>query len=220
MAHAYYTTGDLEQGIASAYGFVEQELDLPPIANPDVITLRHTSLSVDDVRRLGSLASQASSKGDKKAIIVSASRLFHEAQNAMLKLFEEPVPGLTLILIVPSEGVILPTLRSRLTALPRAKQEGPSTAEEFLALSVEDRKKRLEKIYNRSKSDKQEEKQEARREALELVQDLTRYFYAQDEGQMKRELLGDLTFFTKTLHERSAPLKLVFEHLQVVLPMK
>jgi len=212
--HAFYVAREIEPGVSQAYAFLEGQ-GLSSKANPNVTTLRYTNLTIDDVRRLIDQASQAPVSGTQKALVIAASRLFHEAQNAMLKLFEEPVPGTTLILIVPSEGILLPTLRSRLIPLPGSdgtiKESIGST---FILLSTEERKKYLDRIYNRSKHDKQEEKQEARREALELVQGLTTALY--QRGDM--ELLRDLTLFTKTLHERSAPLKPIFEHLQLVLP--
>ena len=212
MAHAYYGTGDLEQGTKDALSFAHASLSL---GDENITVLRYTSFSVDDARSLIGVASQGS---QARAIIISTSRLFHEAQNALLKLFEEPVAGTTLILLVPSDGILLPTLRSRLTKLPQGAVASREKAKAFLALSPEDRKKALDKIYTRSKSDKQDEKQEARREALELAQNLTIHFYGQDEGQMKMLLLKDLDFFTRALHERSTPLKLVFEHLLAVLP--
>ena len=215
MAHAYYTAGSLTESVQRARSFIEETLGLPVSANPDVITLTYTNLSVEDTRRLIELASQAPAQGTQKALIIAAARLFHEAQNAMLKLFEEPFPGTTLILVIPSEGVLLPTLRSRLVALPQTGEGSTaSVADAFLLLSAEEQKKQLDKIYNRSKSDNPSEKQEARREALELVQELTRKLHAGTDT----ELLKDLSFLTKTLHERSAPLKLIFEHLVLVLP--
>ncbi len=220
--HAYYVTGDLEEGVQQSLSFVEQDLGLNPIGNPDVTVFRFPGFSVAEARRLISFEMQMPVRGEQKAIIIATSRLFHEAQNALLKLFEEPQEGTTLFLVIPSEGVLLPTLKSRLIKLPETEKHTNDRAHDFLALAGEERKKALEKIAVRSKSKEQNEKQAARQEALVLVQDLTRAVYERPvkkgDEHMKTSLLTDLTSFTEILHDRSAPLKLIFEHLLLVLP--
>lgn len=220
--HAYYVTGDLEEGIQHALSFVERELKLSTTGNPDVTIFRFPGFTVTDARRLIAYEMQMPVAGEQKAIIIATSRLFHEAQNAMLKLFEEPREGTTLFLIIPSEGVLLPTLKSRLIALPKSEEKGTERAREFLALSTDDRRTCLEKIVTRSKSEKAGEKQAARQDALILLQELVQEVYAHNvkkgDENMKTSLLTDLLSFTEVLHERSAPLKLIFEHLLLVLP--
>lgn len=227
MAHAYFITGEIEGGIASAAAFLESEHGLVALANPDVMTLRHGLLSVDDARRLRSLAELAPTKGEQKALIISASRLFHEAQNALLKLFEEPPAGTLLILVIPSEGMLLPTLRSRLLALPSSSSNEVPTisieAQEFLKSNSAEREKMMTKIVDRSKSDKDEEKQNARLSAIHLMEGLERAAYAKwnsDRGDTALRLfLDDTDHFLPILHERSAPLKLIFEHILLTLPV-
>ncbi len=220
--HAYYVTGNLEEGIKRACLFVERELKLTTSGNPDVTIFRFPGFSVTEARRLITYEMQMPVAGDQKAIIIATSRLFHEAQNAMLKLFEEPHEGTTLFLVIPSEGVLLPTLKSRLIALPESEEKGTERAREFLSLSTDERRTYLEKIVTRSKSEKAGEKQAARQDALILLQELVQVVYAskvrKGEEHMKASLLTDLISFTEILHERSAPLKLIFEHLLLVLP--
>lgn len=217
--HAYLATGDIEAGIAAARAFAADTLGLTGSDNPDLILLRHGHLSVEEARRVTALASQ-SALGDTKLIILACERLFHEAQNALLKVFEEPPQGTTLVLVVPAEGQVLPTLRSRLLPLPRAGGDA-SECHPFVAASDTERKKLVDKLLARSKSDKDEEKQAARAEAIRIVEDLTRAAHAKYRTTRDPELatlLAELNRFTPILHERSAPLKLIFEHLLLVLP--
>ncbi|MBA3789008.1 hypothetical protein H0X32_01265 [Patescibacteria group bacterium] len=226
-AHAYFLVGEIEEGIQDASAFVEGELKMSTVANPDVITIRHGLLSVDDARRLRSIAELAPIVGDKKVMIISASRLFHEAQNALLKLFEEPPAGTILILVIPSEGLLLPTLRSRLLPLPHdgSKERISNEAANFLAAEKIERQKILAKIVDRTKSDNDEEKQAARLAAIHLVEDLLRNVHTrwltEKNKTTQKELqlfLNDLNRFLPILHERSAPLKLIFEHILLTLP--
>ena len=232
---SYFVLGEIEEGIESALAYIESELGLSTIGNPDVMTLRHGLLSVDDARRLRSLAELSSTIGSQKVLIISAARLFHEAQNALLKLFEEPPEGTLLILILPSEGMLLPTLRSRLLPLPFTnkrdtkkgvrKEISKKEAQEFIDATSAEREKMLTKLLDRTKVDKDDEKQAARLSAIHLVEGLMEFAYGKWQsdvaGKKKEELklfLEDLNTFLPILHERSAPLKLIFEHLLIVMP--
>lgn len=222
--HAYVFAGNQEEGIEAALAFSERELDLPRLANPDITQFTFGLFSVADARRVGDVAMQAPLAGDRKVIILAVARLFHEAQNALLKLFEEPPADTTLILIVPAEGILLPTLRSRLISLPMCgltKSALSTEAGEFLALDPAGREKFIAKLLLRTKSDREEEKQAARLAAIGLLDGITRAAYAAQVTKESEELtllLRDLERFAPMLHDRSGPLKMIFEHLLIVLP--
>jgi hypothetical protein len=231
MSHSYFITGEREEGIANATEFIERELGLAAVGNPDVMVFRHGLFSVDDARALRARADLSPTTGDHKVLIVSTSRLFHEAQNALLKLFEEPPAGTTLILIIPAEGMLLPTLRSRLQVLPSISRSHlemlhiSDEARTFINARKPEREKITTKILDRAKSDKDDEKQAARLAAIHLAEGLTKSAYQhwqseKSESKQKelQNFLDDLNAFLPILHERSAPLKLIFEHIQLTIP--
>jgi hypothetical protein len=222
MAHAYFFAGEREAGIAAARAYGERELGLSGENSPDRIVLRHGLFSVADARRVIRLAEQAA-LGEKKLIVVACERLFHEAQNAMLKVFEEPPADTTLVLVVPSEGILLATLRSRLVALASGAHATSDATAAFLKASAVEREKLIAKLLDRAKSDKDEEKQAARGEALRLAEGLEVAAYAawqKTPSEETRLFLSDLNRFIPILHERSAPLKLIFEHLLLTTPKR
>lgn len=209
MAHAYVQEGNREAGIAAARAHLPGE----------VTVFEYGLFSVDDAREVVRFASISPAHGETKLVVIAATRIFHEAQNVLLKLFEEPPAGVSLVLIVPSLGQLLPTLRSRVQVLPNTASI--NSAAVFLAFDAEGRQKYLARILERTKADKDEEKQQARGELLELMEDITRAAYAAREKKESEELtllLKDLDTFLPILHERSAPLKLIVEHLLIVLP--
>lgn len=229
MAHAYFVAGEAEQGIARAVAFAERELGITGLSDPDLVVLRYQHFSIDEARKLADVA-VAAPVGEHKAIIVSATRFFIKAQNALLKLFEEPPRGIILILVLPSEGLLIATLRSRLSELPAAASSATELAlsdlgRAFLAADSDERQKIVNRLVDKAKSDKEEDKQQARVEAMRLTEDLIRvaeraYRGAQSAGEQRayRLLLQDLNHFLPLLHTPSAPLKLVFEHLLIVIP--
>lgn len=215
--HAYLYVGEKEAGIGAAREFLSTR-GLTGTDNPDISVLSYEGLfSVEDARRIALLATQASVAGKEKALVLATERIFHESQNALLKTFEEPPEGTILILIVPAEGVLLPTLRSRLVQLPASTAGVSSEATTFLNASQTEREKIVTKLLARTKDGKDEEKQGARMEAMRLCQGLMVALSEKDFPE-RELLLGELSRFMPILHSSSAPLKLIFEHLLLVLP--
>ncbi len=220
MAHAYFVIGRAEEGIEAALRFGEKTLGFQK-GDRDMLVLRYSLFSVEEARRIGELVSRAPLGNNGKLIVIAAERLFHESQNALLKVFEEPTEGTTLVLVVPSEGIILPTLRSRLLALP-GKQERvlSELAQEFIDKPTR-RAKVIELILARAKSDKPEEKQGARQDARELIEGVMRATYETNRETPRPELaalLVDLNALMPVMFDRSAPLKPILEHLTIVVP--
>ena len=69
--------------------------------------------------------------GARVAVIEGAVRMNEDAQNALLKTLEEPPPGVTIVLCVDREEVLLPTVRSR-CARVRLGPVGPREIEGLL----------------------------------------------------------------------------------------
>lgn len=71
-------------------------------------------IKIDAVRELGQRLLQRPYEGQSSvAIIVDAHRLNEKAQNALLKVLEEPAPTTVLLLLVPGVRAVLPTIASR-----------------------------------------------------------------------------------------------------------
>ena len=73
-------------------------------AHPDPGTVRFL---------IGELALLSAEGGARVAIVEEAHRLNDDAQNALLKMLEEPPAGVTIILCADDEECLLPTVRSR-----------------------------------------------------------------------------------------------------------
>lgn len=223
MAHAYVLEGDRGEALTTARTYGRDVLGLSGEYHPDLLIFEYGLFSVDDAREVARFASSSPIAGNQKMVVVATTRIFHEAQNALLKLFEEPPQGVTMMLSVPSLGQLLPTLRSRVLVLS-SEDGATNTADEFLVLDSGGREKYIAKLLDLTKGDKDEDKQAARGELLRLVEGLMKKTYKVREkasGSAQKELtlfLADLDTFLPILHERSAPLKLIFEHILLVLP--
>ena len=83
-------------------------------ADVHVVATEGLSIKVDEVRELVLEASAAPTQGRWRVIIIEdADRLTEQANNALLKTLEEPVPHTVWLLCAPSVEDLLPTIRSR-----------------------------------------------------------------------------------------------------------
>ncbi|MBQ1205812.1 MAG: hypothetical protein IIX67_01275 [Clostridia bacterium] len=83
--------------------------------HPDIYVIgREKTANIDDVRRLIARASLKPNESEKQIFIVcNANKLREEAQNALLKLFEEPPATVAIFLLTESRSSLLPTVLSR-----------------------------------------------------------------------------------------------------------
>lgn len=218
MHHAFVIEADHEKGIAFALSHIARELRLKTEGNPDVIVLSYGLLSVEDARRVIELASGVPFVGDTKAIVIAADRAYHEAQNALLKLFEEPPRGTHLFLVMPNMGGLLPTLRSRVVELSAQEDVEKSIlskeAEEFLRGSKEKRTALIKKL---STGRDEDERRENRDTAIAIVNGIEAT-YAKAGVAKHAASLAEIATLRDYLYDRSAPVKMILEHLSIVTP--
>lgn len=81
---------------------------------PDGKARPSAEIKIDAVRELGLRLLRRPYEGQASAaVIVDAHRMNEKAQNALLKVLEEPAPTTVLILLVPGLRAVLPTIGSR-----------------------------------------------------------------------------------------------------------
>lgn len=112
--------------------------------NPDFFHETFISLSIDDSRRIKAIHSGKSfGQNGKRIFIVESNSITNEAQNALLKIFEEPNQNSFFFLIMPDPIILLPTLKSRLFILKNNIQKEENVydieAKKFLKMSIGDK---------------------------------------------------------------------------------
>lgn len=83
-----------------------------------------TAIKVDDVRLIREKALLLPNDGDKSIFIISEAQFMNpQAQNALLKIFEEPAPHVCFILTCPSRTAFLDTITSRAASFMLSQEE-------------------------------------------------------------------------------------------------
>ncbi len=84
----------------------------------DVAPNEKGNLSIEEVRKIEPLFRRTSAEGGYRVVLIdNADTMTVQAQNAVLKILEEPPTGALLILTASAPGRLLPTIRSRVRTL-------------------------------------------------------------------------------------------------------
>lgn len=197
--HAYYIEGPLSDFAAHAQM-------LKPFW-----AMEFERFGIDEARSLIQLASL---KNYAEAIFfIGAASITSEAQQALLKLFEEPQRGTVFIVLVP-HGTLLPTLRSRMLPHPDLSSgagKGSTEAKAFLAGSTAARSAAVTALLKDDEG--------VRERAREFVNALETELHARlPKNPALREGLEDVAKVRSYLGDRSPSLKMLLEHLAATLP--
>ncbi len=214
--HAFLLVGDRELLLVSLQAFLSKEYRVTISGNPDVSVREHERFGIDEAREL-----QRSAFGkafvDRKYFVLSCAALTHEAQNALLKLLEEPPQDTLFFIIVSRAEDLLPTLRSRLFPLSLATsqkgKEDETLAHDFLRAAGAKRLALLVEMLE----EKDKEKAMGLLNGIEEI--LYRLASPQNMDMQTRNALSEIIALRRYVSGRSPSLKPILEHLAVTLPM-
>lgn len=231
--HAYIVAGEKEASITLTVEYISKEYALAARANQDLIVRRYGLFSVEDARDIQTLAALSPLQGETKAIILAINRIYHEAQNALLKLLEEPHEGTIIVLCVPHIALLLPTVRSRLLPLPvkqnliTYKERQPTLSKEsieFLHAPVQKRSDYIKKLVAGNDEDQRRVGRDA---ALRLINDIEYVVYSMYQKETnplnKKDFaatLSDIETLRGYLYDRAAPVRLILEHVSLIVPVQ
>ena len=147
--HAYLIEGARDEIVSEILEFLKN-LGIETTGNADVSHISLDSFKIDDARNLKSYAgekgfslghSATGEASEKKIFIISTNSFLLEAQNSLLKMFEEPVENTHFFLIIPDASALLKTFISRFYFIPTKSDltEKIKNAEQFINMSLQKR---------------------------------------------------------------------------------
>ncbi len=194
--HAYYIEAPLS-------AFEAYKAHLGPLYAKE-----HEKFGIEEARALIALASLKNF--EPTVFLVGMASTTSEAQQALLKLLEEPQENTTFVLLVP-HGTLLPTLRSRMLEYPELVEiEGDSSdAKKFLKLPGKERSDFIAKLLKDDESTKER--------VRDFVNALEAELYKKVGEPQARKSLEDISVVRNYLQDRSPSLKMLLEHLALAL---
>ena len=165
---------------------------------------------IDDARALIALASL---KNFNEAVFfVCAASITSDAQQALLKLFEEPQQGTVFVFLAP-HGSLLPTLKSRMLPYPELSTDSKDSpwqieARRFLKMAGKERSEMIAKMLKEEEGLKERVRDFINALEIELSKDVKKNKQGLEDIAMVRDYLGD----------KAPSLKMLLEHLALSLP--
>jgi len=173
----------------------------------EVYVREFESLSIDDSRELTHIAGMRSL--GTQLLICRAQSCTREAQNALLKLFEEPPSRTHFFICVPNVENMLPTLRSRMWMVSAfATQRIDTAGKQFLKATPRDRIAFIEPIVK--------EKDVAAASAL--LKDIETQLYITKQHITHPNSLQHIIDVRRVLHDKGASLKILLESVALTTP--
>jgi DNA polymerase III delta prime subunit len=216
LHHAYCILGNTDDVIKELEKFLLNEINFSTENNPDFWYEKYDIMDIEDGRNIKALHQNRPIAGDKKIFVVSANFITEKAQNAMLKLFEEPRGDTHFFLILPSLANIITTFSSRLFVV-NADEINNSliNPNDFLKMDIGKRMETVKKICE-SVSDDEKSKIEIIKFTNLLELELKKRIKLSKENSKMFEELGKIRQYAG---EQSPSLKILLEHFSLILPV-
>lgn len=185
------------------------------VSGVDAYVRTYKQFGITEARELRERALLRPVSSSCRVFILAVSTMTVEAQNALLKTFEETPAGATFFLVVPSPDMLLATLRSRTRAyelnVKNSNGDMTSRAEQFLKASLEKRLDMLKLLL-----EKDDEDQHDVGKMTEFLASLERALSVRGAHPALRALYRARMY----LNDRGSLKKILLEQVALLIPSK
>ena len=157
LHHAYLIEGKKEEIIPQIFVFLKS-IGVKTTNNFDFNQIVLDTFKIEDARNIKNQSIEKGISSEKKVFLISANNFLDNAQNTLLKMFEEPIPNTLFFLIVPNTAILLPTLLSRFYLIKGDSdlKSEIKQVEEFLKMSLNDRISFIKEMVAKTKEENEE----------------------------------------------------------------
>ncbi len=212
LHHAYILSGNINESRRKLQEFFTELNN-----GTQWISYEYEKLGIDEVRDMRDILSERSSG---RFIVISAERFPHEAQQAFLKLLEEPSPNTHIFLILPPQLFVLGTIRSRVITIESddsAKNDQLFSIKSFLFGSVSERLDAIEELVKSRDKDESLQAYEVHQFLDQLESALYAVFQKKRSSQFD-EYFAALRDAREWAGQTGFPMKNIVEYVAMVLP--
>jgi hypothetical protein len=213
LHHAYLIEGDRALAVAYIESFLREHFDIERRGNPDFWYSEHETFSVDDSRAIAGRHIERALDGGKKIFVIATRAMTHEAQNSLLKAFEEPTPGTHFFIVSPSRSAFLPTLLSRFYIVRHDEHSTTQQEVEARKFMKSSYKARLEKAKEMAEEGV---KSEVKDFLIALLKETRKDVSRKLVPSAERELVECISY----LGDRAPSVKLILERVALLVPVK
>jgi hypothetical protein len=157
LHHAYLIEGARDEIIPEILRFCES-LNIKTSNNPDFCSISIDNFKIDEAFDLRSMSSNKSFSSEKKIFMICVNSFSLDAQNVLLKMFEEPIENTHFFLIVPDINTLLKTFISRFYLIINnsVEQDLNKEAGKFLTMPLKNRLDLIKELLIEEENDDEE----------------------------------------------------------------
>ncbi len=222
--HAYCFIGD-DSIIDHLISFLRKNHSIVIEGNSDFSVKKYDSFAILDARDLKEQSgTRPVSAETRKIFVLQMNGITIEAQNALLKLLEEPAEYAHFFIIIPSAHLLLPTVKSRLSFVDTESIDGKESnnsndsnevnlaeARRFLKLNTA---KKLEYVKNLVDDISKEKKM--KQNAINFLNDIEKAVYTDLGARKGTHVLETIDTARKYANDRSPSLKMLLESVALM----
>jgi len=219
LHHAYLIEGNVEQIVPQVLEYLEKELHFSLNNNPDFWQGNFDTFGIDDGRKINNFQNKKAFNGDKKIFLIKTNFITREAQNSLLKMFEEPTKGTHFFIVMNSSESLLSTLKSRLFILRDNSLENLyfDFVKEYLRVSVNEKLILIKRFFGDKKKKIPADKSGAISFLNELEKQLREKEDLKKISKQKLFVFDEIMKGRNYLNDRSPSVKMILEHVSVIL---
>lgn len=222
LHHAYLIEGNRGEIFSEILIFLKDEINFSVANNPDFWIGEYDTFGIDEGRKINDLQNKKSFSGSKQIFVIQTNFITREAQNSLLKMFEEPASSTHFFLIMNSGEALLPTLKSRLMKI---NYSNPVTVkndlvESFLKAGVGERLKIVSQFFGDTKKKIPADKSGAIAFLNNLEKSLREKTDILKAGEKEVFVFEQIIKCRSYLNDRSPSVKNLLEHISLIIPVK
>ncbi|HLP44192.1 MAG TPA: hypothetical protein VK145_02835 [Candidatus Nanoarchaeia archaeon] len=209
--HAYLIIGNIEANYETLRLTIRQQVAQGILEASDIWSRQFENLNIDDAREIKEVQS-TKPIGERRVVLFSLQTIQSEAQNSLLKLFEDPLSDTVSIVCAVNSEMFLPTVLSRFNIVHSGRDENDGqdkTISKFLSGSIKTRFEIVESIVN--------EKDKV--QAEKFLNTLEQVLHEKSIQKSNSQVFEDIFAARRFLRSRAPSLKMIFENLCGIVPV-
>jgi len=221
LYHSYVLEGYRNEIADELLKFLESRGEIK-IQEGDILCQNYESFNISNSLEIKDWHSRLKIGEGKKICIINTKFINHEAEQALLKIIEEPTADTHFFIIVPDSSVLLDTIISRVHVIKIEDEENSEIKKEiisFISLKPADRINKVALIIKNNKDE--ENSGQLRFYATSFVNELESVFYKKFKKDVKdnkiKFILDELHKARGYLSTPGASVKMILEHLALII---
>lgn len=206
--HAHLVIGNIEQNYEGLRLAIHQKVSSKHFESVDVWSRTFENLNIDDAREIKEIHNTRPI-GQKRIVLVALRTIQSEAQNSLLKLFEDPQSDTVFFVCAAQTEIFLPTVLSRFNVVNvsgTASEEYQKLVSKFLAGNIKERFNLIEPIV----------KEKDKVQAEKFLNSLEASLYGKD---IESGVFDSIFSARHFLRSRSPSVKMILENLCGIVPV-